>query len=262
MHNPVRGGSFEPLRIKGYSLDVFICTFDTVVNWGEPTLRNTFWRCYLPTTYGASIRSARREWLMTPGEAIVIPPDCAVRGHADSPFTLYYAHFNCSVRTRRPATPVVFKPVPELLRRLADAVSHRSDHLLRAAMGVLTALSIDSIPHENILTPLADERLDNAYRLMKERIDERIPNSVLAGALHMSEASLLRLFRASIGSSPQKEHMRLRLNHAAELLRSTDESIEHIAEATGFWDRNHLTRAFTSEYHNPPALYRSQSTQL
>ena len=262
MHIPVTEASVRPIRTRGYSLEVLNCVFDTVADWGEPILRNSFWRCYLPVTGGASVRSARREWPMRPNQVIVIPPDCAVRGHANSPFTLYYAHFTCSVRIRRPVTPTTFPASTEILHLLQNAVARRSDHLLRTAMGRLVACSIASIPPESILMPLADDRLENAYRIMKERIDKRVPNQALAAALHMSEASLLRLFRSNTGSSPQKEHMRLRLNNAAELLRSTEESIESIASASGFWDRNHFTRIFTREYHIPPAQYRRSSTRL
>jgi AraC family transcriptional regulator len=78
----------------------------------------------------------------------------------------------------------------------------------------------------------------------------------------MSEASLLRLFRTSGAASPQKDYLRIRLNHAATLLRETTKSIEEVADACGFWDRNHFTRTFTREWKTPPAHYRRSATPV
>jgi len=126
----------------------------------------------------------------------------------------------------------------------------------------LTANAISHIPGALIRAPISDLRIEKAYRLMKENIDSRISNQQLASWLNMSEASLLRLFRSSIGASPQKEHLRLRLDHAADMLRETEETIDTIAESCGFWDRNHFTRVFAREYHAAPARYRHSATQL
>ncbi len=54
----------------------------------------------------------------------------------------------------------------------------------------------------------------------------------------------------------------IRLNHAATLLRETTKSIEEVADACGFWDRNHFTRTFTREWKTPPAHYRRSATPV
>jgi len=50
--------------------------------------------------------------------------------------------------------------------------------------------------------------------------------------------------------------------HLRRDLRNTNESIDRIAEACGFWDRNHFTRVFTQERKVPPTRYRHSSTTL
>jgi len=259
MHIPVM--TRQPLRSKGPQVDIFLGAFDIVSKWGKPVLRNSYWRCYLPITGGASLRLSNKTWPMRINEVIIIPPDCPLQGDAETPFTLYYAHFNCSIRLRK--SVVYTAPGDPLIRAALDEASSRqSERLLGMAMLQLVSYALISIPERDMQQPITDDRTALAFRIMKENLHTRLDNRDLARLLNLSEASLLRLFRTTIGRSPRKEHLRLRLNHAAELLRNTGESIDRIAEACGFWDRNHFTRVFTQEWKIPPARYRHSSTTL
>lgn len=261
MHIPVTNPKIFPLRTRGHALDIFHCSYDVVEHWGEPVLRNTFWRCYLPVTEGASIVSSRKTWPMRANEAIIIPPDCPVTGHADTPFTLFYAHFNCSIRLAE-STPSTVTVSPSIRHDLDLTVTRQTESRFRMAMLSLVSSALTSLPEANISNFPIDPLTGRACRIMKEHIDRRLRNADLARLLNISEASLLRVFRATLGVSPGKEHLRIRLNHAAELLRMTGKSIEQIAEECGFWDRNHFTRVFTREWKTPPANYRKSATSL
>lgn len=259
MHIPVTAA--PPLRSKGPQVDIFLSAYDVVARWGKPVLRNSYWRCYLPITGGAALRSPGQTWPMRTNEMFIIPPDCTLEGDADTPFTLYYAHFNCSIQLRK--STVYTAPASPAIRALLDtAVARQSQSLLGRAMLELVSSALGTIPEQDLQHRVTDDRTTLAYRIMKEHLHARLDNQDLARQLNMSEASLLRLFRTIVGRSPQKEHLRLRLNHAAELLRNTNESIDRIAEACGFWDRNHFTRLFTQEWKIPPARYRDSSTAL
>jgi transcriptional regulator GlxA family with amidase domain len=198
---------------------------------------------------------------MRVNEVILIPPDCTLQGDAETPFTLYYAHFNCSIQLRKAVVHTA--PGNPLIRAALDeAATLQSDRLLGMTMLQLVSSALGTIPERDIQRPVTNDRMTQAYRIMKEHLHTRLDNRDLARQLSMSEASLLRLFRTTTGRSPQKEHLRLRLNHAAELLGQTGESIDRIAETCGFWDRNHFTRVFTQEWKIPPARYRHSATAL
>ncbi len=256
MHNTV-----TPLHTAGISLELFHCSYDQVQNWGDPVLRSTFWRCYLATTRGAALQSSRREWALLPKALCIIPPDSPIRGKSSGPFTLYYAHFNCSIRLKKP-DPLFVSANPTLELKLREALELNDEHLFRSSMLALTADALRQVPADLLRAPISDSRIEKAHRLMKEHIGSRLSNSQIAAWLNMSEASLLRLFRSATGTSPQKEHLRIRLEHAAVMLRETEATIEAIADSSGFWDRNHFTRVFTREYHAPPARYRITATSL
>jgi AraC-like DNA-binding protein len=53
-----------------------------------------------------------------------------------------------------------------------------------------------------------------------------------------------------------------RLSRAAELLVSTDQSIDHIAETCGFANRYYFTRVFAQRMGCPPARYRTDRPYL
>jgi AraC-like DNA-binding protein len=261
MHIPVTAGAPTPMRIRGHEIDISFCALDVVSRWGNPSLRNSFWRCYLPITEGASIRSATADWPMHVNEVMLIPSDCPVSGHSDEPFALYYAHFNCSISLTT-SIPSILTVPPWIRNALDKAAAGRHEFTFKTVMLQLVAYSLEAIDPALIRTPLTDKRIESARQIMKENLNTRLANRDLARMLNMSEASLLRLFRAAAGISPQKEHLHIRLNHAAALLQNTDKSIEQIASECGFWDRNHFTRVFTSEWKTPPARYRSSATLI
>ncbi len=258
----------SPVTIKGpticgsaLTLDIFLCAFETVEQWGEPVLRNTFWRCYLPIDEGMSLRSPTEHWSLPAEEGALIPPECDIRGHAAGAFTLFYAHFDCTL-TLTESIPLSFT-VPEGVRQaLHVAAASGTEEILRMASLQLVVTGLASIPLSAITEAVVDQTVERAYGIMKEHLDTKLTNAELARRVNLSEASLLRHFRNTIGISPQKELQRLRLNHAATLLQQTGKSIENIAAECGFWDRNHFTRVFTREWKTPPAAYRRSATAL
>jgi AraC-like DNA-binding protein len=261
MYNPVKEVPTLPFASKGHELDIFNATFATICDWGSPVLRNSFWRCYLPLTGGASVESSSHTWSFKENLVLVIPPDCPVRGNYSSPFTLYYIHFNCSLRLIV-SNPITYNVDPAIRQSLDIAVLHRNVHQFDASVLQLVVSALTSVPEDNICGPQQDQRLDKALTLMKEDLSTRMSNAELANKLHLSEASLLRLFRNNGASSPQKAHLRLRLNYAAKLLHETNMSIDLIAEECGFVDRNHFSRSFSNEWKITPAKFRQSKTVL
>ncbi|MPN50250.1 HTH-type transcriptional regulator CdhR [bioreactor metagenome] len=89
----------------------------------------------------------------------------------------------------------------------------------------------------------------------------RITLAELARSAHVSPNHLLRLFKTATGSTPGDYLLRVRLGHAAKLLRQSALSIGEIAEASGFPDSNYFSRKFRAHYGQSPRVYRKAAMQ-
>jgi AraC-like DNA-binding protein len=255
MYKTANSSNLEAFGTNGIGVTVLACQYQSVADWGTPLLRNSFWRCYIPVTSGASLLFKGKTMPLVRDQGVIIPPETPVHGMAAGPFSIYYVHFRCTLQLSEP-DPVPFPVEASIRRALDQAVNNREPSSFRKAALQLVAAGIAVLPPENLTPFISDSRITRARDIMGHCLDSRISNRELAARLHMSDTSLLRLFRETVGLSPQKEHLRLRLNHAATLLQQTDESIDHIAESCGFCDRNHFTRTFTREWQITPARYR------
>lgn len=75
----------------------------------------------------------------------------------------------------------------------------------------------------------------------------------------MSRSTLNRNFIKAFGMSPIQYLNKIRLDHAAQMLTSTDLSIGEIAQQSGFDDSNYFTRIFHKKYGTTPGKWRKTS---
>lgn len=78
----------------------------------------------------------------------------------------------------------------------------------------------------------------------------------LAGDLCMSRAALYRRLRQACGQTPTDFLRNLRLDRAAELLRTTDRSVNEVADLVGFAYASYFTRCFKERFGVAPKDYR------
>jgi len=90
----------------------------------------------------------------------------------------------------------------------------------------------------------------------KVNCPQRITLGELAKVAHLSPNHLLRLFKTATGSTPGEYLLRVRLRHAAKLLRQSGLPIGEVAESSGFPDSNYFSRKFRALYGKNPRAYR------
>jgi AraC family transcriptional regulator len=78
----------------------------------------------------------------------------------------------------------------------------------------------------------------------------------IAGAAGMSMFHLSRTFRASTGVTLHRYLTRARIERVKTLLLDSDQSLAAIADATGFSDQSHMSKAFRRYAGTTPRLYR------
>ena len=72
----------------------------------------------------------------------------------------------------------------------------------------------------------------------------------------MSRSTLNRNFLKAFGMSPMRYLNKLRLDHAAKLLNSSNLSISEISRQSGFEDSNYFSRIFHKKFGVPPGKWR------
>lgn len=90
-------------------------------------------------------------------------------------------------------------------------------------------------------------------RLMSEHLEDILAMDALAAAAGYSRRHIERLFKSALGVTPAGYYRKLRLDHARNLLSSTDMSLSEIAVATGFESTSYLSKAFRAQFGCPPS---------
>jgi len=93
-------------------------------------------------------------------------------------------------------------------------------------------------------SPLTPRQVARAIDYMHAHLDCDISLEDLAKAAYASPAHLIRLFKRFTGCPPHRFLIRLRAEHARELLLTGTPSIAEVAAQVGFADQSHLTRHF------------------
>lgn len=77
----------------------------------------------------------------------------------------------------------------------------------------------------------------------------------IAAAAHSSPSHLSRLFTAEFGHGPTLHLRRLRLDHAADLLRAGRANVTEAAFAAGYQSLGQFSRAFATHHGRPPSTF-------
>jgi AraC family L-rhamnose operon regulatory protein RhaS len=101
-----------------------------------------------------------------------------------------------------------------------------------------------------------DRRVAKAVEYIEKNFREKITVDELAHAAAMSKRSFYRLFRQTLGLTPNAHLKQVRLTQASEKLRLTEDTITEICYDCGFMDSNFFSREFRRTHGVSPTYYR------
>ena len=208
------------------------------------------------------------------GDVVFVPPG---RLHVDNPVgRRTYSKFYCHFRARSAGLDLsAFLELPAVVRcgrRAAEmralfaslfAEQHgtgcvdglRATARLRDIIALVIQLVPDAQARFRWSPPLT--RLDQVIAALSADLRREHRLKDLAQLVGVHPNHLCRLFTRSVGVPPHQYLTQLRLRRAQELLRTTDLAIDAIADATGFANVQHFTRAFSARFSTPPAHFRA-----
>ncbi len=104
---------------------------------------------------------------------------------------------------------------------------------------------------------IAVASLSKVVLLVNQRFAHKLPIADLAEAADCSPSQLKRRMKRVFGLTPTQFVLRVRVDRAAELLRSTDVPLADIATGCGFYDQAEFTRKFARLTNETPARFRA-----
>ena len=103
---------------------------------------------------------------------------------------------------------------------------------------------------------LSDRRLARTLEFMAANFAASLTIAQLAKVAGISSFHFCRLFKAKLGISPHRHQVKLRIQHAVHLLKTTDCSITEIALACGYTHAGHFAAMFERVVKQKPAYFR------
>lgn len=115
------------------------------------------------------------------------------------------------------------------------------------------------LPKQGDLYEKQEHRMDEMLLYISKHYHENIQISSIADSVNISTRECQRCFRKHLKTSPNLYLMQYRLNHAAQLLVSTDYKIEKIAKESGFSSAGYFSTQFKKLYGMRPSNYREMN---
>lgn len=242
--------------------------------WRHEKMTNGHWRLYHDSADGACLTVGEAEYPLRSGAVYVIPPGLRMSSRNRAPFSQVFIHFDVATEAPFVLTELFPSPteapgivgLPQVMVELGRRVTSSGfpdlavECLAKSAVYQALAQCLNDLPADRIercwMRIAALRPVMPALQSLQQNIGAPTTNAQLAALCHMSEDYFIRRFRETAGVSPAQYILKRRIALAAQRLLFTDESIDEIAQNTGFTDRFYFSRVFARETGVPPAKYR------
>lgn len=135
--------------------------------------------------------------------------------------------------------------------------------IVRGALSELAACLHSRMPETNrppSAKALRDgERIKQMLAFIEDHLGDTLNTENIARSAALSASECLRCFHATIGVTPIQYVRRLRVQKAAQLLKSTQEKISDIAAQCGFQDMSYFAKAFREIMGCTPTQIRQKN---
>lgn len=136
------------------------------------------------------------------------------------------------------------------LKNMIRAMSEATLLIVALCESCARALSLMSVKDRNFVESLS---------YLIENISKKIKVEDLAKIAKMSRTAYFNHFVDTTGKTPMQYILKMRLELACSRLKSTDISINDIANDVGFCERSYLVKCFKKEYGITPTEYRKNN---
>lgn len=242
----------------------------TPATWRQQDLNRPYGRVFFIRSGTGFIRSFGRTHRLEPGHAYLIPPRGDLAYGCDGELETWWMLFRASIFgcvdlfDYLPFTNVLAPGGrPDLERDLArlidlSAAGSGADQI--EATGLLLTVIAPffraAVQDQPPAVRSAQRRFLPVLRHIDENLGRRLTLRDLARVAHLQESYFAALFTEAFGLPPMKYLNRRRIERIQVRLQRDDVKLEALAQAFGFRDAFHLSKAFKRETGQSPSRYR------
>jgi len=259
------GIEFDPLGVKPGRTGITLHEsgyLPTNRDWSFPSVFSPFWRLYYNGQRGHCVLFGERMVELTPRHLVLIPPHVLFHCLGANPVPTFWLAFSF-IRRLSPELipPVLLAPRDTelcLIRDLQQLITEDdtwepTDAIYRNSLALLHVVLARREFCWQLPPP---ENLESVRGHIEKHFYTVLPNPKLAQLAGLSEAGFNRAFKRHFGTTPAQYVIETRVREAAKLLLQTDQTIDVIAERTGFPNRAYFSRVFKRVTDESPAGFR------
>lgn len=244
------------------------CRFTKVEKWRTTAVR-LHWRIYWNPTSGAKIICGRDIFYLSADHILAIPPGIGVDQILEEPFEHLFIHVAIDFPYHIYPEVVYFKITDDttaLVQKVKTACKSEpaftdwSVHK-KNLVNALIFRVISELDEAKVSGRRFSKTIRKSIDILGKSLVCGVTNQKLSEIAGMSLSAFLAKFKRETGTAPQKYLLNKRLEQAAELLVSTEQSIDHIANSCGFCERSYLSRMFKREYGISPVAFRKSALE-
>lgn len=266
-HRPFSGigVEFDPLGIQPGRTGITLheTGFQPLnTDWNFPGTFSPFWRFYFNSDRGHCVLFGEQMTELTPDGIMLIPPHCLFHCLGHNPVPHFWMTFSFTRHLHPDTVPPVLLPPRDtelcLIRDLKALVLAQPDGepteaIYRNSLALLQVTL--ARPELRWQAPLPQGLLRVRHHI-EARLEGKLTSPALARLAGLSVAGFNRAFRRHFGTSPARYVTETRVREAARLLLQSEESIDAIAQQTGFPNRAYFSRVFKRVTDQAPASFR------
>lgn len=255
-----------------YQPEIRILSCDMVTgnlnfSWNSDNLSAPEWRYYWMPKPHARVILDGREYCPDSTEIVLIPPNTPFMSRCSEPLHQFVVHFLAAPPFDAVEPDLIILDArPEWLENIRLIIQlieqgSRFDRRLAMLTINLCLMGLNAIPPERLRFRPGDPKVLAAMSEIERHYARHAAVPELARAVGMSVNAFIRRFKAYTGATPQQYLINKRIENAGIMLEHSVMTIDEIAEATGFCNRNHLTQSFIKLRGSGPAAYRKRALQ-
>lgn len=209
-------------------------------------------------------------WPIRAGDLMMLPADTAHSYAAEpaKPWSLYWVHYEGKLSEAytqflglsQPIAPIGIQPrlfadFEALFALRGAGLNERAFvHAASVLKAMLTDIAILIAAHGSSRGTRID--LDLIQQTMHRRLDRDLNLDDLAQAANLSKFHFVRKFKQLTGHAPIQHFIHLKMQHACQLLDTTQEPVKRIANRVGYNDPHYFSRLFKRVIGISPQQYR------